>query len=320
MGFERKFEIIKLLCDLGANPAKAGAVGGPDALLEYDSERNRFFSGHPVHTIIQKKRRDDYEAVIGNARYIDAIWTHLNEAAECVFEVAKFGGFPFVMSGDHSNGAATIAGLRSAHPEKRLGVIWVDAHADIHTPYTTPSGNMHGMPVAAALFEDNRENARHELEGVGLQNWEAIKNLGMQGQANIQPEDILFIEVRDTETEEDNIILRRNIRVIGPGFREIHGVERVAEEALKFAASFDLVYVSFDIDSMDAALVPGTGTPVTGGMSPNEAGILLSHLWPLENLVGFEITEMNPQIEKELTLSSVYQALTGMFLGTQKSL
>lgn len=316
MGLERSVEIIKLLSDLGANPSKPGAALGPDALVEYDKERNNFLSGFPMHQVLQEKKRENFHEIIPNAKFIGAISHHLQTGSEKVRDLLKANKFPLVLSGDHSNGAATIAGLRAANPDKKIGVIWVDAHADIHTPYTTPSGNMHGMPVAAALAEDNQENSRHTLEGQGLEAWERIKNLGVSGKANIPPEAVMFIEVRDTETEEDNIIFRQNIRVIGPGFRETNGINKVAAEAKNFAAAFDAVYVSFDIDSMGAQYVPGTGTPVEGGMSPAEAKILLSQLWKLKNLSAIEFTEINPTIEKETTLASVYEAFSGLFEGS----
>lgn len=309
---ERNIEIIKLLSDLGANPKKAGAKYGPDAFLAYDHEQLGLFSGIPIHVIEQPISRDNYTELIANARFIEAITNHLNLATEKILETLRFDKFPFVLSGDHSNGAASIAALRAHFPKSRLGVIWIDAHADLHTPYTTPSGNMHGMPMAIALSDDNPLNKKHELIGDGLRNWEQLKNLGVNGKGNIGHSDILFIDIRDLEPEEWSLIHHNQIQYIIPEVRKSEGIDYVIDKAMKFAENFDHVFVSFDIDSLDASLVPGTGTPVADGMSIVEAGKLLHQLYQLNNLAAIEITEINPKLEQTETLKNVYDVIKHM--------
>jgi len=309
---ERKIEIVKLLSDLGANPNLAGASLGPDAMLHYDHQRLGLFTGYPVHSVEQQHTRDEYHELTGNSKYIDAIYSHLNIATEKIIDILKFDGFPFVLSGDHSNGAATLAGLRAAHPNAKIGVIWIDAHADLHTPYTTPSGNMHGMPMAMSLYEDNLACKSKEMTTENFHLWENIKNLGVNGKGNVGYEDVLFIDIRDLETEEWHLINENNIAFISPEWRKTNGISAVISKAIDFASKFEYLYVSFDIDSIDESLVPGTGTPVPNGLNLKEAGELLASLWKLNNLSAFEITEINPKIEQETTLKNVYEVLTLM--------
>src|SRR5204863_2735786 len=108
-------------------------------------------------------------------------------------------------SGDHGTSGGTITGIKMAKPNSKLGVIWIDAHADLHTPYTTPSGNMHGMPLAAAIGEDNEDCKVHDLDEKTMKQWEQLKNFGKIS-PKILPEDIVFISLRDYEKEEKHLI------------------------------------------------------------------------------------------------------------------
>lgn len=116
--------------------------------------------------------------------------------------------FQIVISGDHSNGGATIAGIKQAFPGSRLGVIWIDAHADLHSPYTSPSGRIHGMPLATAIAEDNLELKTNEIKKQTNFFWQKLKGSSQR----IKPEDIIFIALRDTEAPEDHLIEIRNSR------------------------------------------------------------------------------------------------------------
>lgn len=206
--------------------------------------------------------------------------------------------FPIVLAGDHSTAAGTISGIRMAYPEKRLGVIWIDAHADIHSPYTTPSGNMHGMPISMVTAEDNLEFKVNNPDAESVEYWEKLKNIG-----NIQPKilfsDLIFIGVRDTERQEDELIRKKNIRNFNVAEIRRKGVERVAIEALNLLEKCDLIYVSFDVDSMDSSISKGTGTPVKNGITEKEAGNLIARLFYSKKLCCFEIVEVNPTLDKE---------------------
>ncbi len=242
------------------------------------------------------------------AKYCDHISTFQEQASAQVNQVIQSGQFPFILSGDHSSAASVLAGLRQSFPKERIGVIWVDAHADLHTPYTTPSGNMHGMPLAISLAEDNMDIGHNQLTEE-KRYWEQLKSNG-QMQPKITQSDLLYVELRDLEKEEIEYIQKHKIKHYSPADRKAKGIDSIADEVTEWAGKFDKIYVSFDIDSMDMQYVPGTGTPVTDGFSPEAASTLLQALWQLPNLAVFEVTEINPELDATTTtLESVYAAI-----------
>ncbi|MGB0403659.1 MAG: arginase [Salibacteraceae bacterium] len=209
------------------------------------------------------------------------------------------GRFPIVLSGDHSNAAGTIAGIKKAHPNKRLGVVWVDAHGDLHTPYTTPSGNMHGMPVAMSLGEDNLENKINDLNQEELESWNQLKNLGGI-QPKILAEDLVFFSVRSTETPEDNLAIKHGIKNYSVGELRYKGMDKCLQEADDRLKNCDLIYISFDVDSMDCDLISyGTGTPVQKGLDQNEALEILTHFYTQDKCASIEFVEINPLLDNK---------------------
>ena len=208
--------------------------------------------------------------------------------------------FPLIISGDHSSAGGTIAGIKKAYPESRLGLIWIDAHADLHSPYTSPSGNIHGMPLATALNEDNLDSSRKELDSTTQVHWNTLKNVG-----NISPkalaEDIVFIGVRDTEKEEDYLIEKYNIINYTPEILREKGVAEVISEIKNDKLSAcDIVYVSFDVDSLDCDAVSyGTGTPVKNGLFVDETKALIHAFFAWEKVVSLEVTEINPLLDNK---------------------
>src|SRR5690606_24387283 len=143
--------------------------------------------------VIPDENRLLYEPVESPyAKRIRGIYTMYERVSNAVQETLKSGLFPIILAGDHSTAGGTIAGIKMAKPKNRLGVIWIDAHADIHAPYTTPSGNMHGMPIAASIAEDNKENRTHKLDDATAAWWDKLKSLG-KIQPKVLPEDIVFI-------------------------------------------------------------------------------------------------------------------------------
>src|SRR5690606_2852652 len=176
---------------------------------------------------------------------------------------------------------------------------WIDAHSDLHSPYTTPSGNIHGMPLASALGIDNLSNSTNDLEGDDTMNyWEILKNIGGIN-PKIYPEDLVFIAVRDMEAPEIDFIKRNNIKVVTVrDVRNAKKIKDITDDILKnYLSKCDVLYVSFDIDSLDKSLVPGTGTPVKNGLYVEEAKKILEDLLKDPRLACFEITEINPLLD-----------------------
>ena len=199
-------KIIENKSEIGA--AKWGAGMGIDALKTVAKTlQDPFFGQYPNVKIQDENDTLFEETPYRYARRIDKILSLCSRLSHEVAEVMKEGKyFPVVISGDHSPAAGTIAGIRKANPGKRIGVIWIDAHADIHTPYTTPSGNMHGMPLATALGTDNLSCKRNDIDTNTAVMWHGLKS------AALLPENLIYVAVRDTELEEDSLIAEHNIK------------------------------------------------------------------------------------------------------------
>lgn len=238
--------------------------------------------------------------IFRTAKRIDALVNIYQNVSDNVSFVLKNGDFPIVLAGDHASAGGTIAGIKMAFPSKRLGVIWIDAHADLHTPYTTPSGNLHGMPLATALNEDNRDEQINEPLSETIEFWNKLKNMG--GIApKINPQDLVFIGLRDMETPEEVLIEKNNIAVFTVDDVRQKGANQIASAVENKLSACDIIYVSFDVDSMDPELVSrGTGTPAEHGLSPEEATSLLDIFASWEKTCCMEIVEINPCLDDKV--------------------
>src|SRR5690606_20172866 len=147
------------------------------------------------------------------AKRIKGMISMYDRVSKSVCETVTANWFPIVLSGDHGTAGGTIAGIKMARPKAKLGIIWIDAHADLHTPYTTPSGNLHGMPLAATIGEDNVECKIHEPDAQAVKYWNQLKDRCKAGKP-VSPEDIVFISLRDFEKEEEHLIKKYGMKVI----------------------------------------------------------------------------------------------------------
>lgn len=233
-----------------------------------------------------------------HAKYIDGVYQVLTNVYETIRALRLEKKFPIILAGDHSTAAGTIMGIKAADPDKRLGVIWIDAHADLHTPYTTPSGNMHGMPLAMCIGTDNITQKINEPEAETVDYWEKIKEIGGE-QPKILPEDIVYIAVRDTEEPEDYLINTHGIKKFTIDEVRREGIASIARQALAVLSACDQIYISFDVDSMDSSISKGTGTPVPEGLSVEEAIQLNAELIKDKRVCCWEIVEVNPTLDTE---------------------
>ncbi len=231
-----------------------------------------------------------------DAKYIDGIVKVYHRVCHTVTHVASNKHFPLVLAGDHSTAGGTIAGLKKAYPDQRLGVIWIDAHADLHSPFTSPSGNVHGMSLATAMAADNEEMAVKKPDAHTKKCWNDLKNTG--GFApKIQPQDLVYIAVRSTEAGEDHLIKKHNIRNFTVEEVKEKSPDAVALETLKILSGCDLIYLSFDVDSLDPTISRGTGTPVENGINKNEAMALIRQFLAHDKVACFEMVEINPTLD-----------------------
>lgn len=299
----RNIKIIEVKSEIGAGTR--GASLGIDALkiaaLDFMSN---FFVNFPSD-VIETENNLLYEPVESPyAKRIEGVKTIYERVAKCVESNLKSGLFPLVLAGDHSSAGGTIAGIKMAKPKSRLGAIWIDAHADIHSPYTTPSGNMHGMPLAISLAEDNLDCQVHSPDEKTIKIWNELKNLGNIS-PKLLPSDIVFIALRDIEKEEDYILKKLGIKVIPVSEVRKKGVEHVVRQTLLTLQHCDDIYVSFDVDSLDSNISRGTGTPVPNGLKEREAEDILASLMQNHKICCFEITEVNPTLDKENLMAEI---------------
>jgi len=299
----RNIKIIEVRSEIGAGTR--GASLGIDAIkiaaLDFMSS---FFVNFPSE-VVQDENRLLYEPVISPyAKRIHGIYSMYERVAKCVSETIKSGLFPLVLAGDHSTAGGTLAGIKMAKPKNRLGVIWIDAHADLHTPYTTPSGNMHGMPLTTALDEDNLDNQVHNPDPNTVELWNKLKHLG-KIHPKIFPEDIVYIALRDFEKEEEYLIKKYNIKVIPVQEVRKKGVENVVRQTLLHLSNCDDIYVTFDVDSLDSSISRGTGTPVSNGLREKEAEDLIASFMQNHKICCFEIAEVNPTLDKENLMAEI---------------
>ncbi|OJW77626.1 MAG: arginase [Bacteroidetes bacterium 46-16] len=299
----RNIKLIEVRSEIGAGTR--GASLGIDAIriaaLDFMSS---FFVNFPSE-VVENENRLLYEPVASPyAKRIQGVLTMYERVAKTVSETLKSGLFPLVLAGDHSTAGGTIAGIRMAKPKNRLGVIWIDAHADMHSPYTTPSGNMHGMPLATALAVDNIENQVHNPDPQTIELWNKLKNVG-KIQPKLNPEDIVFIGLRDYEKEEEYLIKKYGIKVIPVQEVRRKGVENVVRQAMLHLANCDDIYVSFDVDSLDSSISRGTGTPVSNGLKEKEVEDMLASIMQNHKICCFEVTEVNPTLDKENMMAEI---------------
>ena len=293
----KKIKFLKISSELGAGTR--GASKGFEGLKSAAAATgSTLFSDYEIISI-----KDENDSLLKNinfpsAKRIQSIYEVLNRVKKTVNDEVKQKHFPLLISGDHSISMGTIAGIKSAFPNKKIGVVWIDAHADIHTPFTTPSGNMHGMPIAASLGLDNFSCASNTPKKEVIELWNNIKTLG-GNDPNLEPKNIVYVGVRDTEWEEDKLITKLGIHKYSVDFIRRNKGVKSAQTILKKLENVDLIYISFDVDVLDNSLSMGTGTPVANGLFLNEVKSLISELSKSQKLCCFEIVEINPTIDNK---------------------
>lgn len=238
------------------------------------------------------------------AKRIKGLLALYERVGKSVADSIKNNFFPVILSGDHSVAGATISGIKMAKPKSKLGVIWIDAHADLHTPYTTPSGNLHGMPMAIALGQDNPDCAIHQPDQRTIDYWNKLKNVGKIC-PKVLPEHVVYISLRDFEKEEKYLLDQLGIKKISTKEIRNKGAENIVRSVLRYLADCTDIYISFDVDCLDAGISKGTGTPVGNGLREREAEDLVSKFMQNRKICCFEITEVNPTLDKENLMAEI---------------
>lgn len=232
-----------------------------------------------------------------NVRNLQSVAAACTRLADSVSDIIGKGRFPLVLGGDHSIAIGTLAG--TARHYANLGVIWYDAHTDINTPETTPSGNIHGMPLAAAM-------------GLGHP---ALTHIGGSC-PKIKPQNIVFMGVRDMDPGEKALIETYKIKTYTAGDIKRRGIKQVVAEAISYLrARCDGVHLSFDFDGIDPADAPGVGTPVKAGMSFAESLIAVRMLAGSGMITSAEFVELNPILDDNNRTAVAAVTIIGELLG-----
>jgi len=237
-------------------------------------------------------------------KYLPEIVRAVTLLSEKVKRTMEQGEFPLVLGGDHSMAIGTISGVSAYFRErkKKLGLVWFDAHGDANTPETTPSGNIHGMPLAVVLGRGAQELV--EVGGFAA------------NEARIDPGRVALVGVRSVDHYERSILKELKVAVFTMESIDRRGIHAVTEEAIQVASSgTDAFHVSFDVDALDPAVAAGVGTPSRGGLTYREAHTAMELVAEKGGLCSFEVAEVNPVLDAGNSTAEVAVELIGSALG-----
>ena len=279
----KPIHVIGVPMDLGSG--RRGVDMGPSAIRIAGLDARLSEQGYRVIDEGDLAIRNMEEMRVGDAhaRFLTEIVQVNRILADKVQRVIRRGHFPLVLGGDHSIAVGTISGV-AAHARARgrkVGVLWVDAHSDINTPRTSPSGNVHGMPLAALL-------------GLGPS---ALRHIAGRF-SKVEPGNVALVGIRSVDDGERSHLRKLGVHVYTMADIDRHGIHVVMEKALaNVTDGTQYVHVSFDLDSVDPALAPGVGTPVKGGLDYREAHLVMESLSDAGVMTSLEMVEVNPILD-----------------------
>jgi arginase len=294
----RQIAILGVPMDLGQG--RRGVDMGPSALRYGRLEERLEGLGHDVQDLgdIDVPAAEElgvaYDVPGGGMGYLDEIRKACEAAVEALLRLPEE-VFPVVLGGDHSIAIGSVTGCSR---RQRTGVVWVDAHGDFNTPGTSPSGNIHGMPLAA-------------LCGVGD---ERLVDLAWPG-AKVRPEDVVLIGVRDLDGGEKQLMRQAGVTVYTMKEVDRLGLPKIAEETLGRLGALPRLHVSFDADVLDPEIAPGVGTPVAGGLSYREAHLLMELFADSGRVTSLDLVEVNPILDRENRTANLLVGLAASLLG-----
>jgi len=281
----KTIDVIGFPMDLGAD--RRGVDMGPSALRIAGIEDKLTALGYEINDLgdVFIRNQERQKVTDKNLKYLNEILKTSLELAEMVESSLDKNQFPLCLGGDHSMALGTITGIAShcRKKNKRLGVIWIDAHADMNTHETTPSGNIHGMPVAALI-------------GLGH---DSLVNL-MHFSPKVKPENFFLVGIRSIDPFERENIRKVKLPVFTMTDIDKLGIHRIIKTILKkLKDQVDHIHVSFDLDSVEPSMAPGVGTPVSGGLNYREAHLLMESIADCGCMSSLEIAEVNPILDNQ---------------------
>jgi arginase len=295
---KKHISIIGVPMDLGQS--RRGVDMGPSA-IRYAGVVERLeklnYEIHDKGDIEIGRPGKEEEDSDGNLKYLKAVSKASEELAAAVNKVVESGSFPLIFGGDHSIAIGTLAGVSKHY--KNLGVIWYDAHGDLNTCETSPSGNIHGMPLAISL-------------GVGHSALTNIANYIPK----VKPENIVIIGARSLDEGEKELIREKGIKVYTMHEIDRLGMTKVMEDSVAYLKDkTDGVHLSLDLDGLDPSDAPGVGTPVLGGISYRESHLAMEILEESKLITSAEFVEVNPILDERNKTATVAVALMGSLFG-----
>jgi arginase len=296
-----KIRIIGVPMDLGAS--RRGVDMGPSAVRVAGLHARLKQLGRQVEDVGNVTVPQPEEQPYGEkkAKYLGEIAQTCKTLSEFVQKALDEDSFPLVLGGDHSIAAGTVAGA-AAHfhkKSKRIGLIWLDAHGDMNTPDTSPSGNVHGMPLAAIMG-----SGPAELTGLA-----GITPM-------VEPRSVSLVGIRDLDAKERRFVKESGVHVFTMRDIDERGMREVMAEALRFASDDTAgIAVSLDMDFVDPSDAPGVGTPVRGGVTYREAHLALEMIADTRSMISFELVEINPVIDLHNTTATLGVELIQSGLG-----
>ena len=275
--------IIGAPMDLGAG--RRGVDMGPSAIRVANIHSRVAGLGYLVEDLgnVAVEQAESSPAGAKKARYLEQIAETCLRLAEKVERAVRQGKVPLVLGGDHSISAGSVSGVANYFHGRgeRIGVIWVDAHADMNTPQTTPSGNVHGMPLACLTGKGPKELTH--LFGYA---------------PKVDPRNVALVGLRDVDAMEARHVEKSGVRAFTMRDIDEKGLSRVMAEAIEIASAGTAgIHLSFDMDGVDPDEAPGVGTPVRGGITYREAHLAMELLSDAERLVSLEVVEVNPVLD-----------------------
>ena len=294
----RPIKILKNRSDIGAGTR--GSDIGIDALeIAAINSNNDFFNKY-LFDDVKTHNESIYDKVKCTfAKRIGFVLEQCERLRDKVFKNLNEGYFPLILSGDHSSSIGTMAAIHKHLMGNEFGVIWIDAHADLHTPFTTPSGNVHGMPLAAALGNTNPSNKVNEVDNYTLSNWNKLTKLGFSYPI-LKSKNLVYMGLRDIESQEKEYILKNSIKNFNVQEIRLKGIDNFIEDILKCFTSVKKIYISFDVDSLDPDSVSkGTGTPVNNGFDIVEVISTIKAIIKTNKVIALEVSEINPLLDNK---------------------
>lgn len=276
--------VLGVPMDLGSG--RRGVDMGPSAIrIAGLADRLREL-GHKVvdEGDIVIKNMEELKVGDARARYLAEITRALGVVSRKVERITTRGDFPLILGGDHSIAAGSVAGIASVarRQGQQVGLLWIDAHGDINTPETSPSGNIHGMPVATLL-------------GYGPPQLTRIGGTAPK----VDAKNLSLVGIRSLDEGEKSLLKKTRVQVHTMSDIDRHGIHRIMKKALaRVTDGTDYLHVSFDLDAVDPTVAPGVGTPVKGGLDYREAHLIMEFLHDSGRMTSLEIVEANPILDQ----------------------